>query len=59
MKAAVVRAFGESPVMEERPGLEPRVGRETRPPDSVNESGDDVPRGDVTARIGFDLVAGR
>ncbi|WP_420309496.1 hypothetical protein ACOB87_02500 [Streptomyces sp. YS-B37] len=59
MKAAVVRAFGESLVIEERPDPGPKVSRETRLPDPVNESGDDVTRGDVTARIGFDLVAGR
>ncbi|MFJ3422586.1 hypothetical protein ACIPN8_40385 [Streptomyces sp. NPDC086082] len=59
MKAAVVRAFGESLVIEERPGLEPRVGRETRLPDPVSASGDDLTRGDVTARVGFDLAAGR
>ncbi|MFD4878167.1 hypothetical protein ACFWOB_33010 [Streptomyces sp. NPDC058420] len=59
MKAAVVRAFGEPLVMEERPDPEPKVSCETRPPDSVNESGEDVPRDGVMARIGFDLVAGR
>ncbi|MFJ2885068.1 hypothetical protein ACIO53_03400 [Streptomyces sp. NPDC087305] len=59
MKAAVVRAFDEPLVIEERPDPEPKVSCETRPPDSVNESSEDVPRGDVTARIGFDLVARR
>ena len=59
MKAAVVRVFGEPLVIGPRPDPEPKVSCETRPPDSVDESSEDVPRGDVTARIGFDLVAGR
>ncbi|MGW3310064.1 hypothetical protein ACWDG9_26135 [Streptomyces sp. NPDC001073] len=59
MKAPVVRAFGESLVIGSRPDAEPKVSRGTRLPDPVDVSGDDVTRGDVTARIGFDLEAGR
>ncbi|MER6208776.1 hypothetical protein [Streptomyces sp. NPDC001642] len=59
MKAPIVRAFGESLVIEERPDPGPKASRETRLPDPVDVSGDDVTRGDVTARIGFDLEAGR
>ncbi|MFH8468198.1 hypothetical protein [Streptomyces sp. NPDC017991] len=54
MKAAVVRAFGAPVVHETRP-----LANVTESIDgSVVGSSDDVPRGEIKARIVLDMVAG-